>query len=98
MRVQSIERLPGNSEQEHQLQQDKELQSEFYLQNEHDPEFSSALRSCVVLTQTWSEQSCHFQQLLHALLALATSFLGSIAGFHRMNAEIGPGPFPVKHL
>jgi hypothetical protein len=80
------------------LQLDKGLQSEFYLQSELDLEFSSALQSYVILTQTWSEQSCHFQQLLHAALAPATSFLGSIASFHRMNEEIDPGLFHAKHL
>lgn len=94
----SIARLPGNSEREHQLQLDKGLQSEFYLQSELDLGFSSALQSYVIQTQTWSEHSCHFQLLLHAVLAPATSFLGSIASFHRMNEEIDPGLFHVKHL
>jgi hypothetical protein len=94
----SIGRLPGNSAQEHQLQLDKGLLLEFYLQSELDLEFSSALQNYVILTRTWSEQSSHFQQSLHALLAPATSFLGSIASFHRMNAETDPGLFHVIHL
>jgi len=98
MRIQKLQNKPESSAQEHQSQPNMEQQSGFYLQSECGLESSSLKQNYAALFQTSSEHSCHFPQLMHALMAPAASSLGSDGGSHRKNEERGPALSHGKHL